>query len=213
MTMDTISIARHDITGVILAGGRGRRMGGVDKGLMRLHDRPLVEYAIDALRPQVGGLVISANRNRDVYASYGYPVIADVAGEHEGPLAGMLSAMRHVHTTYIVTVPCDVPAPPASLVERLATTMARMQRDLCFASCAGQTQPVFALLRCTLAERLQEYLVAGERGVENWMRRQQAAVADFPDDAQAFMNINTAEELQRFEGMKPCGTDDRLCYP
>lgn len=194
--MTAMNIATRDITGVILAGGRGSRLGGVDKGLVHLRARPLVEYAIEALRSQVGKLLISANRNRDVYASYGYDVIADVMGDHDGPLAGMLSAMRHADTPYIVTVPCDVPAPPADLVERLVATMTTMRREACIASCEGRVQPVFALLRCTLAVCLQEYLEAGERGVENWMRRQRAAVADFPDRA-AFANINTPEELRR----------------
>jgi molybdopterin-guanine dinucleotide biosynthesis protein A len=196
--MDSVSIATRDITGAILAGGRGSRLGGVDKGLVRLHGRPLIEYAIDALRPQVGALLISANRNRDVYASYRVPVIADAMGDYDGPLAGMLSTMRRADTSYIVTVPCDVPTPPANLVERLITAMTMMRREACIASCEGQAQPVFALMRCTLADCLQEYLVAGGRGVENWMRQQQAAIADFPDRA-VFVNINTPEELRRFE--------------
>lgn len=195
-----MNIATHDITGVILAGGRGSRLGGVDKGLVRLRGRPLIEYAINALRPQVGSLLISANRNRDVYASYGYHVIADVMGNYDGPLAGMLSAMRHADTPYIVTAPCDVPAPPVDLVERLAGAMSMTQREACIASCEGQTQPVFALVRCALADRLQEYLAAGERGVENWMRQQQAAIVDFPEH-DAFVNINTEEDLRRLEAV------------
>lgn len=193
-----MNIAMRDIAGVVLAGGRGSRLGGVDKGLLSLHGRPLIEHVIDTLRPQVGDLLISANRNRDIYASYGYPVIADVMGDYDGPLAGMLSAMRHAVTPYIVTVPCDVPAPPANLVERLAGAMTTMHREICIASCAGQVQPVFALMRCALADRLQDYLVAGERGVENWMRQQHTAIADFPDCA-AFVNINTEDDLRRLE--------------
>jgi molybdopterin-guanine dinucleotide biosynthesis protein A len=200
-----MNIATRDIMGVILAGGRGSRLGGVDKGLVSLRGRPLVEYAIAALRPQVGGLLISANRNREVYASYGFPVIADVTGDYDGPLAGVLSAMRCVDTPYIVTMPCDAPTPPANLVERLAGAMTTMHREACIASCAGQVQPVFALMRCTLADCLQEYLAAGGRGVENWMRRQQAAIADFPGH-DAFENINTPEELRRLEE-RPSSTD------
>lgn len=196
--IDNTPITKQDITGVILAGGRGRRLGGVDKGLVRLHGQPLVEYVIDALQPQVGGLLISANRNRDTYASYGYPVIADITGDHDGPLAGMLSAMRRADTPYIVTVPCDVPTPPADLVERLVGAMNTMRREACIASCAGQVQPVFALMRITLADRLQEYLVAGGRGVEIWMRQQQATIVDFPEH-DAFVNINTEEDLRHLE--------------
>jgi molybdenum cofactor guanylyltransferase len=118
-----MNIAPRDITGVILAGGRGSRLGGVDKGLVPLHGRPLIEHVIDALRPQVGALLISANRNRDIYASYGYPVIADVMGDYDGPLAGMLSAMRAAGTAYILTTPCDAPSIPADLARRLAEAL------------------------------------------------------------------------------------------
>lgn len=190
-------IPKEDITGLILAGGRGRRLGGLDKGLVLLHGRPLIEYAIEFLQPQVGRLLISANRNRDAYASYGYPVIADITEDYDGPLAGMLSAMQQARTDYIVTVPCDVPVPPADLVERLAEAMCAARREACIAAGAGQAQPVFALMRCSLAARLRESLVAGERGVEEWMRGQQAAVADFPGEV--FANINTPEQLQCFQ--------------
>lgn len=193
------TIARHEITGVILAGGRGSRLGGVDKGLVRLHDRPLIEHAINALRPQVGGLLISANRNRDVYASYGFPVIADVTGDYDGPLAGMLSAMRAAGTAYIVVVPCDTPRPPANLVEVLAATLSRACADIAVVSCAGRMQPVFALMRRDLAERLEEYLVTGSRGAGEWMRGLEAVCVDFSDRADAFDNINTPEELKRLE--------------
>lgn len=193
-----MNIGARDITGVVLAGGRARRLGGVDKGLVRLHRRPLIEYVIDVLRPQVGSLLISANRNFDIYSSYGFPVIADVLGDHDGPLAGMLSAMRHADTPYIVTLPCDVPLPPRDLVERLALAMRRTQRAACIASCAGRAQPVFALLRRTLADSLREYLAAGERRAEQWMRRQQAAIVDFPEHG-AFVNINTPGDLRRLE--------------
>ena len=196
--IDHKTIARHEITGVILAGGRGSRMGGVDKGLVHLYGRPLIEHAIDALRPQVGGLLISANRNLDVYASYGVPVIADVMGDYDGPLAGILSAMRAARTTYIVTVPCDCPRFPADMVPRLIVALSCARADSAVASSGGRMQPVFALMRCTLAECLQEYLAAGGRGVENWMRRQQVVIAQFPDGA-AFMNINTPEELKHLE--------------
>lgn len=197
-TIEHKAIARHEITGAILAGGRGSRLGGVDKGLVHLHGRPLIEHAIGALRPQVGSLLISANRNRDIYTSYGIPVIADVMGDHDGPLAGILSAMRAAGTTYIVVVPCDAPRPPANLVEVLAATLIRARADIAVVSCAGRMQPVFALIRCTLADRLQQYLAAGERGVGNWMRRQQAEMAEFPD-RDAFMNINTPDDLRRQE--------------
>ncbi len=191
-----MNIATRDITGVILAGGRGSRLGGVDKGLVPLHGRPLIERVIDALRPQVGALLISANRNRDIYASCGYPVIADVMGDYDGPLAGMLSAMRAAGTAYILTAPCDAPSIPADLARRLAEALARENAVASTVSLQGRLQPVFALLRCTLAGDLEHRLKQGERGAGDWLRRQQAVPVDFSDAAGAFLNINTLQELQ-----------------
>lgn len=192
-------IAKHEITGVILAGGRGSRLGGVDKGLVCLHGRPLIEHAIDALRPQVGGLLISANRNRDVYAAYGVPVIADVMGDYDGPLAGMLSAMRAAGTTYMVVIPCDAPSLPPDLVERLTGALTEAQAEASIVFCHGRMQPVFALMRSDVDDRLEQYLTAGGRGAGEWMHQLGAVSVDFSDRADAFDNINTPEELKRLE--------------
>jgi molybdopterin-guanine dinucleotide biosynthesis protein A len=191
-----MTIAARDITGVILAGGRGSRLGGVDKGLVPLRGRPLVEYVIDALRPQTGNLLISANRNRDSYAAYGYPVIADVLGDYDGPLAGILSAMRAAGTTYILTAPCDAPSIPANLARRLAEALVRENAVAAAVSLQGQLQPVFALLHHSLADDLESRLKLGERGTGDWLRRHRAVPVDFSDAAGAFMNINTLQELQ-----------------
>jgi molybdopterin-guanine dinucleotide biosynthesis protein A len=191
-----MNVATRDITGVILAGGRGSRLGGVDKGLVPLHGRPLIEYAIDALRPQVASLLISANRNQDVYASYGYPVIADVMGDYDGPLAGMLSAMRAAGTAYILTMPCDAPSIPADLARRLADALVSENAVASTVSLQGRLQPVFALLRCTLAGDLENCLKQGERGAGEWLRRHEAVQVDFSNEAEVFANINTPEELQ-----------------
>jgi molybdopterin-guanine dinucleotide biosynthesis protein A len=168
----------------------------VDKGLVPLHGRPLIEHVIDALRPQVGALLISANRNRDIYASYGYPVVADVMGDYDGPLAGLLSAMRAAGTAYILTAPCDAPSIPADLARRLGEALARENAVASAVSLQGRLQPVFALLRCTLAGDLEHCLKQGERGAGAWLRRQQAVPVDFSDAAGAFVNINTPQELQ-----------------
>ncbi|MEK7796675.1 MAG: molybdenum cofactor guanylyltransferase MobA [Pseudomonadota bacterium] len=195
-------VAAGDMTGVILAGGRGQRLGGADKGLVQLAGKPLIEYVIAALQPQVGCLVISANRNREIYAAYGFPVIADTVGEYYGPLAGMLSALRAAPTPYILTAPCDAPALPADLAGRLSAALVRKNAQACVAVCDGRMQPVFALLRRALADDLQKYLECGGRGAGAWMHAQRAATADFSDQAQAFANINTPQALaalaQRF---------------
>ncbi|BAV32557.1 molybdopterin-guanine dinucleotide biosynthesis protein A [Sulfuricaulis limicola] len=190
-----MEIATRDITGVILAGGRGSRLGGADKGLVPLRGRPLVEYAIDALRPQVGALLISANRHRDIYASYGYPVIADVMGDYDGPLAGMLSAMRAAGTAYILTTPCDAPSIPADLARRLAEALVSNNAVASAVSLQGSLQPVFALLRCSLAGDLEKCLKQGERGAGEWLRRHHVVPVDFSGATGEFVNINTPQEL------------------
>jgi molybdopterin-guanine dinucleotide biosynthesis protein A len=190
-----MNIATRNITGVILAGGRGSRLGGVDKGLVPLHGRPLIEHVIDALRPQVDALLISANRNRDIYTSYGYPVIADVMGDYDGPLAGMLSAMRAAGSAYILTAPCDAPSIPADLARRLAEALVRENAVASTVSLQGRLQPVFALLCCTLAGDLENCLQQGERGTGAWLRRHQAVPVDFSNVVDLFVNINTPQDL------------------
>ncbi len=194
--------AVNDITGVILAGGRARRMGGMDKGLIKLAGKPLVEHVIAVLEPQVGGIVISANRNRDAYAAYGYQVIADTIGNNYGPLAGMLSAMRAVDTPFILCVPCDAPVVSTDLVKRLYATLNIEDADVCVAHDGTRMQPVFALLRCGLADDLNEYLSKGGREVTRWMRDQDPALADFSDEADAFFSANTVSDLQILERLK-----------
>ena len=192
-------IPSPDITGVILAGGRGSRLGGIDKGLVLLRGRPLVEHVIAALQPQVGRLLISANRNHEIYARYGLSVVADGIGEYFGPLAGMLAGMRAATTGFILSVPCDTPAPPPDLAARLGAALARARTDVCVVTVGGRLQPVFVLLRRACVDRLQAYLETGGREAGEWMRRERAAVADFSDRADAFANINTADELRRLE--------------
>ena len=193
-------VTSRDITGVILAGGRGSRLGGADKGLVPLRGRPLIEHVISILRPQVGRLVISANRNRETYAAYGVPVIADAIGDYHGPLAGILSALRAADTPFVLSAPCDTPAPPSDLAERLIAALARERSQIAVATCGARMQPVFALVHRALAQPLQDYLVGGGREAGEWMRRQNAALADFSDVADAFVNINTPQELLAAEG-------------
>lgn len=196
-------ISSAAIAGVILAGGRGQRLGGVDKGLAPFRGRPLIEYAIAALRPQVSCLMISANRNQQTYAAYGFPVIADTRADYCGPLAGILSALHAADKPFLLSVPCDAPALSPVLVERLAAALAGADAGVSVAFCDGKMQPVFCLMRCTLAESLQEYLHEGGRTVGQWMRRQQAVMADFSDTPEAFENINTREILERLEMKRP----------
>jgi len=189
---------RQAITGLILAGGRGRRLGGVDKGLQPWHGRRLVDHAIERLAPQVGEMMISANRNAADYAMRGR-VLADASGDFPGPLAGMLAGLRAASTPWLAVVPCDAPRLPPDLVERLAHGLgdaqgAVVQRDL---GAAGvRLEPVCCLLATTLADDLARYLAEGGRKVEAWLSRHAAPVRfDRPTDVAAFANINTPDDL------------------
>lgn len=200
-------IDRQHITGLVLAGGRGSRMGGVDKGLQLHLGRPLALHALERLRPQVGGLMVNANRHLDAYAAFGVPVHPDPLPEFPGPLAGLLAGLMHCRTPWLVTVPCDTPDFPADLVARLAE--AAQAADIVMAASledgAVRTQPVFSLVRATLAADLRATLEAGERKVDRWTARHRMAVVTFDrsEDAAAFFNANTPQELARLQRPSP----------
>jgi molybdopterin-guanine dinucleotide biosynthesis protein A len=193
------TVRRDEITGLILAGGRGSRMGGVDKGLQALHGVPLVQHAIDRLLPQVGALMISANRHLDDYRAFGVPVWPDEPPDFAGPLAGFLAGLVHCRTPWLVTVPCDTPHFPEDLVARLAA--AAMDIALPVAPHDGQLrrQPAFCLMPAGLRDDLDAFVRGGGRKIEHWISRHAAADVRF-DDATAFFNANTLEELRRLEG-------------
>jgi molybdopterin-guanine dinucleotide biosynthesis protein A len=186
-----------DITGVILAGGRGRRLGGIDKGLAELAGRPLIEWVLDALAPQIGPLLINANRHRETYARYGMPVVADIDPGYKGPLAGMLSAMRAARTDWILTVPCDGPLLPPDLASRLITALMSGNAPLATVIERERIHPVYSLMPVSLEEALSADLAAGTRKVADWVARLGPALADFSDRPQAFANINSAEDIAR----------------
>ena len=185
------------ITGVILAGGRARRMGGQDKGLVDFAGRPLVEWVIDSLAPQVQGVVINANRNQDRYARYGFPVIADAMSDFQGPLAGFSSALAAVQTPWIVTVPCDGPYPAPDLVPRLCAALQNQRAELAVASVGERLQPVYALIPRALASSLEAFLAAGERKIDRWYAQHRTATAEFVDCPNCFANINSDQDIER----------------
>jgi molybdopterin-guanine dinucleotide biosynthesis protein A len=188
----------RDVTGVVLAGGRGSRMGGVDKGLELLQGKPLVQHALERLAPQVGALMINANRNVERYAAFGVPVWPDEPPEFAGPLAGFLAALSHCSTPWLVTVPCDTPRFPLDLVERLATASADIALPITSEEGIERRQPVFCLLRATLRDDLDAFLRAGGRKIEHWLARHEVVDVPFAD-ATAFFNANTDDELRRLE--------------
>lgn len=196
------SIPKKGITGVILAGGKGRRAGGRDKGLLKVDGRPLISHIIDVVRPQVGSLVINANRNIDIYRALGYPVAQDRMGEFLGPLAGMASAMQDSDTPYLLSVPCDSPLVPADLCAKLYRALQAADADIGVAHDGTRMQPVFALLRRELLPDLRSYLDKGGRKIDTWYKEHRLALADFSDRPNAFLNINTCDELRTLEAMK-----------
>lgn len=188
--------SRAEITGLVLAGGRGLRMGGIDKGLARFGGRTLVERVIERLQPQVGPLLVSANRNLDAYRAFGHPVLLDADDGPEpfpGPLAGVLAGMRAATTLWLAAVPCDAPFLPLDLVSRLAASLCGSRAAM--ASVGGRAEPVFCLLRVDLADDLAAALRNGERGVESWLRGAGAVPAVFLQ-AEQFANLNSLQELR-----------------
>ncbi len=190
---------KEQITGVVLAGGRGSRMGGVDKGLQPYRGLPLVQHALQRLAPQVGALMINANRHLDVYAAFGVPVQPDALPDYPGPLAGLATGLAHCRTPYLVSVPCDSPHFPADLVARLAAGLAAHGAEIAMARAvehgAARLQPVFCLLRADLLPGLHDFLQRGQRKVEHWTATHRCAIVDF-DDAAAFFNANTPADLE-----------------
>jgi molybdopterin-guanine dinucleotide biosynthesis protein A len=196
------TIPREQVTGLILAGGRGSRMGGVDKGLQNHLGVPLAMHALLRLGPQVGELMINANRNLGAYESMGVPVWPDSLADYAGPLAGFLTGLERCETPFLVTVPCDSPLFPEDLVERLAVGLLDAKAEIAIAATREgdrlQVHPVFCLMQTTLAESLIRFTAAGERKIDRWTALHRTVEVVF-DDAAAFVNANTSAELQRLQ--------------
>ena len=196
------SIAPTDITGLILCGGRGSRMGGADKGLQNYLGMPLAMHALMRLSPQVGEVMINANRNLAAYESMGVAVWPDPVADYPGPLAGWLAGLEHCQTPYMLTVPCDTPGFPADLAARLAQALTREGAEIAMAATMEngqlQLQPVFCLLDAMLLESLMAFLNSGERKIDRWTARHRCATVVF-DEASAFFNVNTLAELHALE--------------
>lgn len=185
------------ISGVILAGGLGRRMGGVDKGLQELDGRPLVAWVIDRLAPQVDELLINANRNGERYAAFGHAVVPDRIDGFAGPLAGLHAALSVARHPLLATTPCDSPFLPIDLVARLRAALDESGAELAVARSLGRVQPVFCLCRRSALPALSAHLAAGGRRVERWFCSLPLIEVSFEDQPAAFANINSAEDLQR----------------
>jgi len=207
-------IDSHDITALILAGGRGSRMGGVDKGLQNFKGLPLALHTLTRL--QIGGgvgeILINANRNLAAYESFGVSVWPDALADYAGPLAGFLTGLEHCETPYLLTVPCDTPLLPLDLAQRLAAALENHDADIAMAaapepgqngSMQTRAQPVFCLLRMELLESLVRFTQDGGRKIDAWTAQHNTVVVPFDlpsDDKQAFFNANTLAELHQLEG-------------
>lgn len=187
-----------NITGVVLAGGRGTRMHGRDKGLLCLRGTPLIGHVIERLRPQVQTLLVNANRNLAAYGAFDLPVIADALSGHQGPLAGMAAALAASRTEWLLTAPCDTPFLPHDLTARLAAAAADGEHSAVVARTAGALQPLCCLLHRSLLEDLQAYLEDGGRKTRDWLAHHAAVRVDF-DDEEAFLNINAPDTLAQVE--------------
>ncbi|SFN18475.1 molybdenum cofactor guanylyltransferase MobA [Variovorax sp. OV329] len=210
-----MQITADDITGLVLAGGRGTRMGGVDKGLQNFNGTPLALNALLRLAPQVGHTMINANRNLAAYESFGTPVWPDGLADYAGPLAGFLVGLENCETPWLLTVPCDTPLFPTDLAARLAEAVSREDADIAMASGAEpsrdgsvqmRTQPVFCLLRADLLESLVRFTQGGGRKIDAWTATHKTVEVPFDregDASQAFFNANTLAELRALEQQRP----------
>ena len=207
-------IPRQDITGIVLAGGRGSRMGGIDKGLQAFRGGTLAGHSLARLAPQVGPLLLNANRNLAAYGALGVPVLADTLADHAGPLAGMLAGLLHCQTGYLASVPCDTPLFPADLVARLSAALLQCGAEIAMAAAAEpgepagalRPQPVFCLLQAGLAASLTAFLQGGGRRVHTWTAQHHTVLVPFAgpaDDAAAFTNANTLAELRQLDSGAP----------
>ena len=192
------------ISAIILSGGRATRMNGVDKGLVLLQNKPLIQHVIERLKPQVDEIFINANREINQYEALGLPVLHDESQEFIGPLAGFSLGLQHARHEYVLTVPCDSPLLPLDLAKRLYIDMLESRMDIAVASSDGNTHPVFCLMKKSVLPSLMEYLASSERKVSAWQKSQQYVEIDFSDcvlqdGTSAFTNLNTFEDLAALE--------------
>ena len=187
------------VTGLILAGGKGTRMGGVDKGLQAFRGRRLVDHVYERLAPQVGGIVINANQNHDEYRSFGVRVVSDAISGFAGPLAGFHAGLSVSKRPFLASVPCDSPFLPPDLIERLYARIDETGAELAVAKTGDQPHPVFSLMRRGVLDHLGEFLKSGGRKIDAWYASLNVVEVAFDDEAEAFSNINTLEELASYE--------------
>ncbi|GJL83202.1 MAG: molybdenum cofactor guanylyltransferase [marine bacterium B5-7] len=196
--MDKIANTTPDVTALVLCGGRARRLGGVDKGLHPVLGRPLVEYVIERIEPQVMTLILNANRNIPYYENYGYRVVGDRNRDFDGPLAGVLAGLRSCRTDWLVSVPCDAPCVARDLVVKLLDAAQMQDAEIACAFDGTRLQPTFSLYRTTLTAPLAEYLDQGERKIDRFFERRRFVKSDFSGQSGDFVNLNSDDDVARF---------------
>ena len=187
------------VTGIVLAGGLGRRMGGVDKGLQRLRGKAMVEWVVERFAPQVDEVLINANQNLESYGRLGHRVVPDEIGGYAGPLAGLHRGLGEARHAVVATVPCDSPFLPQDLVQRLHAALESAGAELAVAITGSQPHPVFCLCRKSVLPSLTAFLESGGRKIDAWYSALRVVEVPFDDEAEAFSNINTPEELKGFD--------------
>ena len=194
-----VTVHRSPVTGVILAGGQGRRMGGVDKGLKVLRGKPMVAWVLERFAPQVKEVLINANQNLERYAALGHRVIPDEIAGYAGPLAGLHRGLTEAAYALVATVPCDSPFLPSDLIQRLRGAIYNTESDVAVAKTADQPHPVFCLCRKSVLPGLTKFLAGGGRKIDAWYAKLKVVEVAFDDNPGAFSNVNTEEELRAFE--------------
>lgn len=187
----------EDITGIILAGGRAQRMGGIDKGLVELQGKPMIAYVLKRLTPQVGRIIINANRNLDDYRYWADSIVKDSIGEYDGPLAGMASGLEATSTKYALTCPCDSPLLASDLAKRMYSQSIAEQAEIAVASDGSRLHPVFLLIQQSLLPSILAFLRAGERKIDKWFEQHTTTIVDFSDKPETFLNVNTIEDKEK----------------
>lgn len=187
---------QNQITTLILAGGRGQRMQGADKGLMQWQGKTMIEHLIDQLQLTQDQFIISANRNISQYQQYTSQVIADDIDDFQGPLAGILSAMQHCHTDYLLCLPCDSPAPPENLQLNLWQCMQQQHKQAAVSHDGDRLQPLFSLMHCQYEPLLNDFMQQGKRKVHEFIHLLDPAICDFSAQKNAFTNFNCADDMQ-----------------
>lgn len=189
----------HVITAVVLAGGQGQRMGGIDKGWVAFNGRPMIKHVLEHISPQVESVMINANRSLEDYQALGYPVVEDIEQGYHGPLMGMLTGLTHAKTDWVLFVPCDVPLLPRDVVEKLRSAVAANDVDVAVVHDGERLQPVISLVRRSLLPSLQSWLADGKRKIDRWYMQHRMVVVPFDSAEETFINLNTREEVHNLE--------------